>query len=103
MRLARRGRCFSLESSLPGPSAFDLHRQRGTEKCPDQNDDSENADAREARRDRDRADDVAGNEEFETQEDRSAQILAALSVCVVSRMSSERAPEIYDQACRTSD
>jgi hypothetical protein len=78
-RSALRRRCGR---TLPWPAALDLQLQGQVEKRPNDDDERQNEDVLQCRSDAHRADDVAGDQELETQQDRTPEVLAVGSIAI---------------------
>jgi hypothetical protein len=67
---------------LPRPAPLQFHLQRHAEEGADEHDQAEHQHAVERRRHRHRADDVAGDEQLEAQEDAQPDVLAQAAIAV---------------------
>jgi hypothetical protein len=82
----RRGMFFLLRlgAGLPGPAAVDFHLEGETQEGSDQDDRTEDGEVFQSGGHGDGADDVAGDEEFESEQDGAAEALAIGAVAVES-------------------
>src|SRR5215208_1211486 len=68
-------------ASPPRPMTLDFHPQRDAQEGADENDKPEDREVLDRRRDRDRADDVGGNQKLQSQQNATPEVRAIMAKC----------------------